>query len=67
MTSIDGDAEAKRLASILRDGSHEERRALFIEQVRKIVIGDAELTISPKVTLSAVPWSESVTAMMPGW
>ncbi|MDP9164168.1 MAG: hypothetical protein M3N06_08770, partial [Pseudomonadota bacterium] len=29
----------------LRDGPHDERRALLIERVRKIVIGDAELTI----------------------
>ena len=45
VTSIDGDTDAKRLANILRDGSHDDRRALFIDRVRKIVIGDAELAI----------------------
>ena len=45
VTSVDGDANAKRLAAILRDGPHHERRALMIDWVRKIVIGDAELTI----------------------
>lgn len=43
--SIDKDVEAKRLASVLRQGSHRERRALIVEHVRKVVIGDAELTI----------------------
>ena len=45
VTSADGDANAKRLGAIIRNGSLDERRTLFIEQVRKIVIGDAELTI----------------------
>ena len=45
VTSVDGDADAKRLATILCDGPHDERRALLIDRVRKIVIGDAELTI----------------------
>ena len=45
VTSVDGDTDAKRLASILRDGSHDDRRALFIDRVLKIVIGDAELAI----------------------
>ena len=45
VTSVDGKADANRLSGILREGPHEERRALLIERVRKIVIGDAELTI----------------------
>ena len=45
VTNIDGDTEAKRLATILRQGPHNERRALLTDRVRKIVIGDAELTI----------------------
>jgi len=45
MTSVDADADAKQLASVLRDGPHNERRALLVDWVRKIVIGDAELTI----------------------
>jgi site-specific DNA recombinase len=45
VTSIDEDAEAKRFASILCRGTYRERRALIVEHVRKVVIGDAELTI----------------------
>jgi site-specific DNA recombinase len=45
VTSIDEDAEAKRLALVLRRGSYRERRALIVEHVRKVVIGDAELTV----------------------
>jgi len=44
-TSVDQDAEAKRLAAILRQGPFQERRALFVEHVRKVVIGDGELSI----------------------
>ena len=45
VNSVDGDADAKRLATVLRDGPHDQRRALLIERVRKIIIGDAELTL----------------------
>ena len=45
VNSVNGDADAKRLAAILLDGPHDQRRALLIERVRKIIIGDAELTI----------------------
>ena len=45
VNSVDGDSDAKRLAAIFLDGPHHQRRALLIERVRKIIIGDAELTI----------------------
>ena len=45
VTSVDGDADAKRHAAVLGDGPHNERRILLVDRVRKIVIGDAELTI----------------------
>ena len=45
VTSIDGNAEARRLADVLREGPNEERRDLFVDCVRKVVIGDAQLTI----------------------
>ena len=45
VTSIDGDAEAKRLAVVLHEGTYDERRDLLIDRVRKVIIGDAQLTI----------------------
>ena len=43
--SVDDQATADRLASVLRTGAHHERRALFLDHVRMVIVGDAELTI----------------------
>ncbi|MEO6360375.1 MAG: hypothetical protein ABIO43_07375 [Sphingomicrobium sp.] len=43
--SVDDHAKAKSLAQLLLTGSHAERRACLIERVRKIVVGDAKLSI----------------------
>ena len=63
VTSIAGDAEAKRLAKELRKGPRRERRELLMELVRKVIIGDAELTIeladgfeARAVARSGPPW-----------
>ena len=45
VSSVDGEGDAKRLAAILLGAPHDERRALMVDRVRKIIIGDAELTI----------------------
>ncbi len=45
VSSIDGEAEAKRLATHLTVIDHRERRELIIERVRKVTIGDASLTM----------------------
>lgn len=44
--SIDGAAEAKKIADDLAIGEHRQRRALIIERVRKVTIGDAMLTMA---------------------
>jgi site-specific DNA recombinase len=46
VTSVDGDAEAKKLAETLRSGPHRETRDLLIERVRRIIVGDGTLTIT---------------------
>ncbi|MEO6112974.1 MAG: recombinase family protein [Sphingomicrobium sp.] len=45
VTSVHGDAAAKGLAKQLREGPHDERRETLVERVRKVIIGDAQLTI----------------------
>lgn len=45
VTSIDGNAVAKRLAELLQKGLYEERRDLVVDRVRKVIIGEAQLTI----------------------
>ena len=43
--SLDDEAAARKLAALLTEGSHQERRALLVERINKVVMGDAELTI----------------------
>ena len=43
--SMDGHGEAKRLAAVLRDGSQDDRRDLLVQNVRKVIIGDGQMTI----------------------
>ena len=45
ISSIDGDAEAKRLAAILAGPDQRQRRDLVIKRVRRVTIGDARLTL----------------------
>ena len=45
VSSVDGATVASRLAAQLSSGEHGTRRELIIEQVRKITIGDATLTL----------------------
>ena len=46
VTSVDGDAEAKKQGETLRDGPHRKKRELLIERVRRIIVGDGTLTIT---------------------
>ena len=45
VTSVDKDAEAKRLANVLRHGHHDQRRDLLVEHIRKVIIGDGQMTV----------------------
>jgi DNA invertase Pin-like site-specific DNA recombinase len=45
VASVDEDAEARRLATILTKGSYKERRAIILQHVRQVVIGDCALTM----------------------
>lgn len=45
VTSVDGEAEANRLAVTLTDGPIEDRRKIIVASIRAVVIGDAELTM----------------------
>ena len=45
MNTVDGEDEAKRLASILVGDDHRQRRELIIERVRKVTIGDGSLSL----------------------
>ena len=45
VASVEEDAEARRLATILTHGSHQERRAIIVQHVRQVVISDGALTI----------------------
>ena len=45
VTSVDGHGEAQRLAAILRDGPHDDRRDLLVQHVSKVIIGDGQMTI----------------------
>ena len=45
VNTIDGEREAKRLASILAGDDHLQRRELIIERVRKVTIGDGSLSL----------------------
>ena len=45
VTSVAEDAEAKRLAEVLREGPNEQRRDLLVKRVRKVIIGDGQLTV----------------------
>ena len=46
VSSIDGAADAQKLADDLNHGEHRQRRELIIERVRKVTIGDAMLTMA---------------------
>jgi len=45
VTSVDGKAKADSLAAIVMGGPTEERRKLIVANIRKVIIGDAELTL----------------------
>ena len=45
VNTIDGEDEARRLASILAGDDHRQRRELIIERVRKVTIGDGSLCL----------------------
>ncbi len=45
VSSIDGSADARRLAEVLAGADDRQRRELVIERVRKVTIGDARLTL----------------------
>jgi len=45
VVSVDDDEQARKLATVLRDGPSDEQRAMVVDHVGKIIFGDAELTI----------------------
>lgn len=45
VNTVDAQADAQGLIARLTSGTHVDRRTLLLEQARKIVLGDAELTI----------------------
>jgi site-specific DNA recombinase len=45
VSSINDEADAKRIGGVLTGSQSNERRALIVEHIRKVVVGDAELTI----------------------
>lgn len=45
VTSVEGKAEAQRLTAVLTRGPNEDRRNLVVENLRRVTVGDAELTL----------------------
>jgi DNA invertase Pin-like site-specific DNA recombinase len=45
VASVDGKAEANRVAAILSVGPHQDRRKIIAANIRAVIIGDAELTL----------------------
>jgi hypothetical protein len=58
--SVDDDQRARQFAHELCDGPSEARRAIIVDQVRKVVIGDAELTVELADGAKLHRWLERV-------